>query len=196
MKINSIYIIIIIILVGYSIFVTTMNYRMKDTNNKYRNYLKKKNIEDSTELANIKTHISFLYTLREFNNFADTLISKYNIEDKLVFYFRYEHCGSCVTEILADIDSMIASENVDYSDLVLIGQNTVDNPFRYEIMEKYSNKFQTIWISSEEYFKPLAKWPYFFIARKGTAFNYLYIPELMPMFEETYYYEIIPGQLS
>ena len=91
MKTNSIYIIIIIILVGYSIFVTTMNYRMKDNNNKYRNYLKKKNIEDSTELADIKTHISFFYTLQGFNNFTDNIISKYNIEDKLVFYFRYEH---------------------------------------------------------------------------------------------------------
>jgi hypothetical protein len=195
MKYKGIYFLIIITFLGYSIYETILYSKIKDTFNEYRIFIKKQNFKDSVKLTEVKSHLNINYNFSGFDTFANNLILEYDIEGKLIVFFRHAHCGSCVLSLLAEVDSLIISESVGFDDIVLIGQYEVENPFTYKVMEKYSKQFRNIWINSEHYYKPLADWPFLFIAEKNKSHNYLYIPDLIPMFKKTYFNEIIPKKM-
>ena len=125
------------VLVGYSIYETILNLKVKDTCKEYQTYIENKHLEDSLKLTDIKTHLNFNFDFFNFDMYANKLISNYDIEGKLVFYFRYEHCGACVLKILSEIDSMLVSGIISFEDIVLLGQNIDENPFTFKVLEKY-----------------------------------------------------------
>lgn len=192
---KRIYIIIILILFAYSIYETRLFYKMQHTCNEYRILIEKENVEKSIMGANIKSYLDIFFNDSEnFNLYTDRIISKYGIENKVVFFFRQETCMKCVLQELSDIDSILL-RIVPPEDIVLVCQSIDENLFANEALAKYNKRFRTIWISTDDYFKPLAHKPYLFIANKNNASNYLYIPELLPMYKEKYFSEIVPSYI-
>lgn len=195
MRNKRIYIIIILILFGYSVYETLLFYKMDDTCRKYKMFIENKKIENITKMANIDFYLDIIFNNYDsLNIYTKNLISKYNINNKLVFFFRQETCMKCILDVLWDIDSMILGV-VPPEDIVLICQSLDENLFTNEVLKKYNERFRTIWISSDDYYKPLANKPYFFIANKNKSSKFFYIPELIPMYKEKYYYEVVPAHI-
>jgi hypothetical protein len=191
MKHNSVYIFLILILAGYSIYETVLFYKIKHTAADFSKLIENKEIESDIKLNNVDLFLDMIFFESDnFTIFADDIIAKYNIENKLIFSFSQETCTKCVLDILADIDTILL-KTLQPQNIVLICQSSNENPFDKEEFKTYRDRFKCIWINYESSFKPLLIRPYFFIATPKTTNKHIYIPELLPIYKKKYYLYIV-----
>lgn len=103
MKHISVYLVIILILAGYSIYETILFYKIKQTATDFSKLVENKKIDSDIRLNNVDLFLDLIYFESDsFTLFADNIISKFNIENKLLFSFSKETCTKCIFDILAD----------------------------------------------------------------------------------------------
>jgi hypothetical protein len=196
MKNNKLYIVLFAFIFVYSIYETFLFFDLKNTCEGYIKIIESNEIEKSVFEGNIAEYLDISFNNKnEFNEYANNLIGKYNLDNKLIFFFQDGVCLKCIEKELSDIDSMLVG-TIKSEDIVLIAQSTDNDLFSNAIFEKYLNRYKTIWISSDEYFKPLAKNPYYFIANNSYSSRFLYVPELIPSFKNDYFQNVIPKVLN
>jgi hypothetical protein len=196
MKNKKIFIVIILILTIYSINESILFFRLKGNCEDVKrliDYAKNENIKMND---NIERYLNIFYIdIDSFNVFSENLISEYNINNKVVFFFREGTCMSCILDELLSIDSillkMIAPEKV-----ILVYQSNEENIFENKIFKEYKERFNTIWIKSNFYFKPLEFEPYYFIANKNKLSKFLYIPNFIPSYKKKYFNEIVTANIN
>ncbi|MBW6537192.1 MAG: hypothetical protein K0B11_19445 [Mariniphaga sp.] len=192
MKNNKLYVVLFIFILLYSIYETFLFFDIKNTCKGYIKIIENNEIEKSIAEYNIADYLEIsYYNNDEFNEYSGNLISEYELDNKLIFFFREGVCLKCIEEELSDIDSMLIG-TIKIEDIVLIAQSTDNDLFSNAIFEKYLNRYKTIWISSDEYFKPLAQKPYYFIANNSYSSRFLYVPELIPSYKNDYFKKVIP----
>lgn len=196
MNSKGVYVIVIVMLFGYAVFEAILFNGMKNTAEKYQALLESREIVHEMEIDNINSYLDIVNTIDDsFNSYVETLCLKYEIQHKVVFFFREETCIDCIVDILDEIDTIVAGV-ISEEDIVLICQSIEENYFDLPELKKYKDKFRTIWINADNYYVPLAHNPYFFIANGKTTSNYnLFIPELLFHYKDTYYNEIIPANI-
>lgn len=197
MNSKGIYVIVIVVLFGYSIFEAILFNEMKNTANKYQTLFESREIVHEMEIDNINTYLDIVNTTgTSFNTYVEALCSAYDIQNKVVFFFREETCIDCIIDILGEIDTIVSGP-ISENDIVLVCQSVEKNYFDLPEFKKYKDNFRTIWISVDSYYLPLAHKPFFFIANGSKTSNYnLFIPELMFHYKNIYYSEVIPANIS
>lgn len=196
MKNNKLYVVLFIFILLYSIYETFLFFDLKNTCNGYIKIIESNEIEKSIAEYNIKDYLEiYYYHIDEFNEYVDDLIGKYDLDNKLIFFFQDGVCLKCIEKEFSDIDSILV-RTIKNEDIVLIAQSTDNDFFSNAIFEKYLNRYKTIWINSDEYFKPLAHKPYYFIANNSYSSRFLYVPELIPSYKNEYFKNVIPKVLN
>ncbi len=196
MKNNKLYIVLFIFILLYSIYETFLFFDLKNICKGYIKVIESNEIEKSIAEYNIADYLEIdYYNISEFNEYADSLIDKYDLDNKLIFFFRDGVCLKCIEKELSYIDSTL-TKTIKSEDIVLIAQSTDNDLFSNAIFEKYLNRYKTIWVSSDEYFKPLAQKPYYFIANNSYSSRFLYVPGLIPSYRNDYFKNVIPNILN
>ncbi len=131
----------------------------------------------------------------EVKRYITNVTADYDIGTKLVFFFRTESCMECISNILLEIDTLVLS-GMDREDIVLIGQAPNINPFSLEELRKYGQEYNTLWVKSKDYLKPLPHRPFFFITDKREPAKYLYVPAFVPSYKDEYFNEIVPRVIN
>jgi hypothetical protein len=184
---------IFIFILLYSIYETFLFFKLKSTCEGYVKIIENKNIEISIFEDNVAAYLELCYyNSDEFDIFTRNLLVKYDLDNKLVFFFSDGMCITCIESELSIIDVMLVDTPINIEDIVLIGHSTEDDLFSNPFFEKYINSYRTIWVNSDEYFKPLANRPFYFIANKNSSSRFLYVPELMPYYRDYYFRNVIP----
>lgn len=192
MKNRKPYVVLFIFILLYSIYETFLFFDLKGTCQGYISIIENNEIEKSIAEDNVADYLDInYYNNDEFNEYSGNLIAEYGLDNKLIFFFRDGVCLKCIEKELSDMDSMLVG-TIKNEDIVLIGQSTDNDLFSNAIFEKYLNRYEAIWISSDEYFRPLAQKPYYFIANDSCSSRFLYVPELIPSYKNDYFRDVVP----